>query len=131
MLRILSIAVLVLAIVCPAHAATRYVDADCSNGISTYNETTQACTGGTSTVYSSIANGIAAASSGDVLSLGDDTYTVGNLTLGTGISLTSTAADKTKVIIQPSANDSVNPFVRLDSETPGTNGNQTISLYNY
>jgi hypothetical protein len=121
------ILVLSLIFATPSWSAILYVDADCSNGISTYNETTQQCTGGTSTVYSSITNAQAFQSTGDTISLGDDTYEVGQLAIAATINLTSTASDKTKVTITPNTANTSGAFIRIVSTNPGTSGDQTIS----
>jgi hypothetical protein len=127
MFKRLSIIILILSIASPAVAATLYVDADCSNGISTYNEATQQCTGGTSTVYSSITNAQIVQSATDTISLGDGTYNIGSLTLAAQVSLTSTSQDKSLVTLTPSSSNTSTPFINLSSVTPGTTGNQSIS----
>jgi len=56
-------------------AATRWVDNICTNGLTTYNPSARTCITGTDTVYSTIANGIAATTSpGDILNVRSGTY---------------------------------------------------------
>jgi hypothetical protein len=57
-----------------ADAATKYVDADCTNAITTYDPVNNACTGGTSTVYNTVRNGIKALTCSDVLHIRSGTY---------------------------------------------------------
>lgn len=79
---LLSIGVLVLLCVVGiqhVEAIDRYVDA-CTNGITTYNPATRACTGGSAIVYSTIPNGLRALRTtsgvGDTLWIRGGTYTL-------------------------------------------------------
>jgi hypothetical protein len=58
-----------------ASAVTRYVRNTCVNGANTYNPVADACITGSSLVYTSIANGIAAMGAGDILYIRSGTYT--------------------------------------------------------
>ena len=79
-----------------ADAATRYVKTSCGNGITTFNPVTEACTGGSSTVYNSIANGLAATSAGDTLSIVAASYAV---TIENGAIPNGTNANATTKIV--------------------------------
>ena len=73
---------LFLLIALPAWAINRYVDADCTNGLTTYVPATEACTGGSDVVYSTIQNALTAVAAGDTIHVRAGTYN-GNITLST------------------------------------------------
>lgn len=71
-----------------AWGAAYYVDPDCTNGLTTYNPSTHACTGGSDTVYSTLTN-LNTAVTGDqsdntVYIRKGKTYTTGCTTAGNG-----------------------------------------------
>jgi parallel beta-helix repeat protein len=57
-----------------AEAADLYVDSDCTNGLTTYVPATQACTGGSAKVYSTIQNAANVVVAGDVVYVRSGTY---------------------------------------------------------
>lgn len=68
------------------------------------------------------------ATSGDTVSINDGAYSIGQLVVPAGVSLTSTSTDNTKVELHPNTSLSTsNPFILLSTATPGSAGSQTIS----
>jgi hypothetical protein len=67
------------------------------------------------------------ATSGDTCLLKDNTYAVDIVTVPVGINLKSESEDASLVILTAGVNDGNNPMIQLSSDTPGTNGNQTIT----
>ena len=66
--------------------------------------------------------------SGDTISLNNGTFIEGQMSVPPGVSLTSTSKDKSRVTIRPNVNLSkYTPWIRLDTASPGGNGNQIIS----
>jgi hypothetical protein len=115
-----------------SQAATYYVDPDCTNGISTYEPTGQTCTGGSDTVYNTIANGLAAASSSDDVQLSSQGHGISaTLTIPAGVTLTAisqVAPTSNAARIYPTASlGSSDPMVRIYNATPGSAGGQTLS----
>ena len=79
-----------------------------------------------------LAFAISAADSGDTVYLNDGTYTTAQVVVPTGVSLTSTSQDNTRVILRPNADMSISvPFIYLGSASPGSAGNQTISYIEF
>jgi hypothetical protein len=67
------------------------------------------------------------ATTGDTCLLKDNTYPVDIVTVPAGINLKSESEDASLVILTAGVSDGNNPMIQLVSDTPGTNGNQTIS----
>lgn len=115
-----------------AWATTRYVRTGCTNGISTYNPSTNTCTGGTALVYSTVANGLAALQSGDTLVIRAGTY---NETLyiheNTYPNLPGTAENNRTWIgaYSPNGIRATNGNEKVTIQGPG-NGNVTIQSDN-
>jgi len=132
---------LVLLWTAQAQAATKYVDNICTNGLTTYNSAARTCITGSETVYSTIANGIAAMAGGDTLRIRGGTY-VENINMntiripsGTSWSNPTTIASYTgeTVTIQPPDNgqgginitDTINTdpkYIQFDGSAIGTTG---------
>jgi hypothetical protein len=84
--------------------------------------------GSQSSPWRSVTHALGNASYGDTISINDGTYSEGRLTVPTGVSLTSTARDNTKVHLQPNTSLSAyRPFLTLSSPAPGSDGDQIIS----
>ena len=66
----------ILDVVFPTGGIPKYVDADCANGLTTYDPTTESCTEGSSTVYSTIENADGNVGAGNYLYLMDTAYNV-------------------------------------------------------
>jgi hypothetical protein len=74
-----------------------------------------------------ISYAISKAKAGDTLSINDGVYTIGQLKIPAGVSLTSTSRDHSRVKLQPNADLGSKPFIDLSSSLPGSSGDQSIS----
>lgn len=78
--------------------------------------------------WKTIAFALANATYGDTISINNGTYTEGQLVIPAGVNLTSTSQDNSKVILRPNKSMAVStPFLKLASDSVGSDGNQTIS----
>ena len=69
---------------------------------------------------------------GDIVKINDGTYSIQQLVVPAGVSLTSTSEDNTKVKLQPNKDLNIyTPFISLVSVEPGSFGNQTISYLEF
>jgi hypothetical protein len=105
-----------LLIASPVYAADYYADYPGSG--------TDCSTGTPCTIYYCLET---KATTGDTCLLKDNTYAVDIVTVPAGINLKSESEDASLVILTAGVSDGNNPMIQLSSDTPGTNGNQTIS----
>jgi hypothetical protein len=106
-----------LLIASPVYAADYYADYPGSGS-------SGCTTGDPCTIYRCLET---VATTGDTCLLKDNTYAVDIVTVPAGINLKSESEDASLVILTAGVSDGNNPMIQLSSDTPGTNGNQTIS----
>lgn len=116
---IFLMAILLLLFTTTAYCATYYVDKAGSDSDGK----------GTSALpWKSIVHALKQAGYGDLVSINDGIYSEDQLIVPPGVSMTSTSKQNSKVRVQPKRSlGAYSPFVKLSSDKPGSNGDQSIS----